>query len=93
MLKVNQYFQGKVKSIAFEGEAQPCTVGVIQPGEYEFSTTEKETMTVVSGMMNVTLPDSEFPKSFHAGSVFTIEAGKTFTVSVDADAAYLCSYG
>jgi len=32
MLKVNEYFDGKVKSIAFETATLPATVGVMVPG-------------------------------------------------------------
>ena len=32
MFKVNQYFDGKVASIAFAGEQLPATVGVMAPG-------------------------------------------------------------
>jgi len=41
MLSVNSYFNDKVKSIAFEGEALPSTVGVISAGEYVFDTSTK----------------------------------------------------
>ncbi|HBF94201.1 MAG TPA: hypothetical protein DDX13_11120, partial [Marinobacter adhaerens] len=35
MLKVNEYFDGKAKSISFQTSTLPATVGVISPGEYE----------------------------------------------------------
>ena len=35
MLDVNEYFDGKVKSIGFQTETLPATVGVMAPGEYE----------------------------------------------------------
>ena len=51
MLDVNEYFDGKVKSIGFQTETLRATVGVMAPGNYEFATTEKETVTVVSGAL------------------------------------------
>ena len=36
MLAVNEYFEGKVKSIGFQGEGKPASVGVMEPGDYEF---------------------------------------------------------
>ena len=48
-MDVNEYFDGKVKSIAFQTATLPATVGVMNIGEYEFSTSKKEVMTVVSG--------------------------------------------
>jgi len=41
MLDVNEYFDGKVKSIAFQTATLPATVGVMQAGEYEFNTEKK----------------------------------------------------
>ena len=35
MLKVNEYFDGKAKSIAFQSDDLPATIGVISPGEYD----------------------------------------------------------
>ena len=37
MLKVNEYFDGKAKSIAFQTSSLPATVGVISPGEYSLA--------------------------------------------------------
>ena len=51
MFDVNEYFEGKVKSIGFQTETLPATVGVMAPGEYEFGTSQRETMTVVSGVL------------------------------------------
>jgi uncharacterized protein YaiE (UPF0345 family) len=42
MFKVNDYFDGKVKSLAFESEEGPATIGVMAAGEYEFGTSTKE---------------------------------------------------
>ena len=38
MFKVNAYFDGKVKSLGFQGESSAATVGVMAAGEYEFGT-------------------------------------------------------
>lgn len=35
MFKVNEYFDGTVKSIAFGTAEGPATIGVMAPGEYE----------------------------------------------------------
>jgi purine/pyrimidine-nucleoside phosphorylase len=49
MFKVNEYFDGNVKSIAFSTPECPATLGVMAPGEYEFGTSTVEYVTVVSG--------------------------------------------
>ncbi len=93
MLSVNNYFDDKVTSIAFQTATKPATVGVMSIGEYEFGTSEFETMTVVSGALTVKLPDSNDWQTFNAGESFTIEANKKFNVKVEVETAYLCTYG
>ncbi|MGI9279192.1 MAG: pyrimidine/purine nucleoside phosphorylase [Endozoicomonas sp.] len=92
MLEINEYFEGQVKSIAFKGEQLPSSVGVMAPGEYEFGTSQKETMTVISGALTVKLPDSDIWKTFRASEHFIVEANKTFQLKVASDTAYLCTY-
>jgi hypothetical protein len=92
MFKVNEYFDGKVKSLAFQAAGGPATVGVMAAGDYEFGTSTLEIMTVVSGTLTVKLPGSDVWKDYKAGASFTVEAGKKFQLKVAADAAYLCLY-
>lgn len=93
MPSVNQYFDNKVTSIAFQTETKPATVGVMEIGEYEFGTSEFETMTVVSGALTVKLPDSDEFVTYDAGQSFTIDANQKFQVKVAVESAYLCTYG
>jgi uncharacterized protein YaiE (UPF0345 family) len=92
MLKVNEYFDGNVKSIGFETATLPATVGVMAPGEYEFGTSQKETVTVVSGALTVKLPDAADWQTFNEGGTFIVEAGRKFQLKVKIDTAYLCTY-
>ena len=92
MFKTNQYFDGSVVSIAFQTETLPATVGVMAPGEYEFGTSQYETITVVSGTLVVLLPEATEWQTFEAGQVFEIEANRTFNLKVMVDTAYLCTY-
>ena len=93
MPSVNSYFDNKVTSIAFQTATKPATVGVMEIGEYEFGTSEFETMTVVSGALTVKLPDNDDWQTFKACQTFTIEANQKFGVKVDVETAYLCTYG
>lgn len=93
MFKVNEYFDGNVTSMAFKTETLPATVGVMAPGDYEFGTSEHETMQVVSGALTVKLPGSDDWQTFEAGEKFEVEANQSFQVSVKIDTAYLCLYG
>ncbi|HRF87698.1 MAG: pyrimidine/purine nucleoside phosphorylase [Cellvibrionales bacterium] len=92
MFKVNEYFDGKVKSIAFQGEQLPATVGVMAPGDYEFGTSQNEVMTVVSGKLTVKLPGNDTWQTFAAGEAFQVAANSKFQLKVAADTAYLCTY-
>lgn len=93
MPSVNHYFDNRVTSIAFQTATKPATVGVMEIGEYEFGTSEFETMTVVSGALTVKLPDSDNWQTVNAGESFTIEANQKFQVKVEVESAYLCTYG
>jgi uncharacterized protein YaiE (UPF0345 family) len=92
MPKVNEYFDGKVKSLAFQTADGPATTGVMAPGEYEFGTSTVEIMTVISGKLSVKLPGSEKWKDYTAGKSFRVEANQKFQLKVAADTAYLCLY-
>jgi len=93
MLTVNEYFDGNVKSIGFQAETLPATVGVMAPGEYEFNTNEHECITVVSGALTVLLPNHSEWQIFSAGECFEVSANKAFHLLVSSDSAYLCTYG
>ncbi|MBV1878004.1 MAG: pyrimidine/purine nucleoside phosphorylase [Pseudomonadales bacterium] len=93
MLDVNEYFEGKVKSIAFQTADLPATVGVMAVGNYTFDTSQRETMTVVSGCLRVQLPGNENWQTFNAGDHFVVAAGAAFNLEVAIETAYLCTYG
>jgi uncharacterized protein YaiE (UPF0345 family) len=92
MLKVNEYFDGKVKSIALENAEGKSTVGVISAGEYQFGTDTIEYMTVVSGELDVMLPGSTTWKLYKKNETFVVEKGVKFKVKAQAPVAYLCIY-
>lgn len=93
MLNVNEYFEGKVKSISFDSaSAGPATIGVMVAGEYTFSTGKPEEMTVVSGALNVLLPGETAWQEFDAGSVFNVAGNSEFHLQVAEPTAYLCRY-
>lgn len=92
-MKVNEYFDGNVTSIAFENSEGRATAGVMAVGEYEFGTSEHERMKVVSGELLVKLPGTDTFESFPAGSEFNVEANQKFQLQVKHPTAYLCFYG
>ena len=92
MFKVNEYFDGTVKSIAFTSQEGSATLGVMAPGEYEFGTAKREIMHVVSGALTAKLPGSDSWETFESGSQFQVPADSKFQLKVAVDTAYLCEY-
>lgn len=92
MFKSNEYFDGKVKSIAFTSEHGPATVGVMAAGEYEFGTASPEKMVVISGRISAKLPGGEWA-DYGPGQSFNVPANVKFGVRIGADTSYLCIYG
>lgn len=92
MLKVNEYFDGKVKSIALQTATLAATVGVMMPGEYEFNTAKKEEMQVITGALNVCLNGKDW-HTYKTGDKFNVPANSKFQLKVAIDSAYLCIFG
>jgi len=92
MLKVNEYFDGNVKSIAFENNAGSATIGVMAPGDYEFGTSTIEYMTVVSGVLTVLLPGESEWKDYSEGETFVVDKDSNFKLKVKEPSAYRCIY-
>ncbi|MBE0635094.1 pyrimidine/purine nucleoside phosphorylase [Candidatus Bipolaricaulota bacterium] len=93
MLKVNEYFDGKVKSIGFEDDRGPATAGVMEAGKYTFSTSSKELMIVVTGALTIKRPEDAEWITFPAGESFHVPADVSFEVKVESSTAYICRYG
>ena len=91
-MKVNEYFDGNVKSIGFENDEGKITSGVMAPGEYEFGTTEHELVKVVSGVLKVKLPGENSYTPYATGAEFQVEANQKFQLVVEQASAYLCFY-
>lgn len=92
MFKTNEYFDGKVKSIAFETSEGRATIGVMAEGEYEFGTSTIELMTVTSGVMTVQLPGKTNWKDYKEFETFRVEKDVKFKVKVTEDTSYRCLY-
>ncbi len=92
MIEVNEYFEGKVKSFAVNSSEGKKTIGVMEPGEYEFDAETKETMTVISGEFSVYFTEYDEWEDFGAGSSFDVPAQSKLKVKVACDTAYLCEY-
>jgi len=92
MLKVNEYFDGKVKSIGMDCAEGNATVGVIVAGEYEFGTSTMEVMTVISGKLGVKQQGETEWKTYKKFESFVVPKDSKFKVKADEDTPYLCLY-
>ncbi len=92
--KANVYFDGKVTSRAvLFPDGTRKTLGIMMPGDYEFSTGAREVMEVLNGEMTVLLPGSSDWKTFKPGDAFEVPANSSFKLKITAVADYCCSYG
>ncbi|MBW7983444.1 pyrimidine/purine nucleoside phosphorylase [Enterobacillus tribolii] len=93
MLNVNEYFAGKVKSIGFDsGSIGRASVGVMEAGEYTFSTDKPEEMTVITGALRVLIPGAPDWQVFMPGETFFIPGHSEFNLQVAEATSYLCKY-
>ncbi len=92
MFNTNEYFDGKVKSIAFETSEGRATIGAMASGEYEFGTDTVEHMTVTSGEMTVQQPGETEWNTYKAFETFIVAKGVKFKVKVKGDTSYRCLY-
>jgi uncharacterized protein YaiE (UPF0345 family) len=92
MFETHEYFDGKVKSLAFETSEGRATIGIMSPGEYEFGTSTIEYMTVTSGILHIMLPGETNWKSYRPFETFIVQKDVKFKVKTDLDVSYLCIY-
>ena len=91
--KANVYFDGGVTSrtINFKnGEIK--TLGMMQPGEYQFNTDKKEIMEILLGELDVLLPDETEWRKFSAGDTFEVKANASFKINALSLTDYCCSF-
>ena len=91
--KANVYFNGGVvsRTVLFP-DGTKKTLGIMQPGEYEFSTGDKELMEILAGELEVMLPGASSWKKISGGQSFEVPANSKFTMKVRALSDYCCSF-
>ncbi len=80
--EANVYFDGQVtsRSVIFQ-DGSHKTLGIMLPGEYEFNTDDKELMEIMSGKLEVLLPNSEW-ETIHGGESFEVSAKSKFQLKI-----------
>lgn len=91
--KANIYFNGGVAShTVLFADGSKKTLGVMQPGQYEFSTGKAEIMEILSGELELLLPDSPVWKPVKGGESFDVPADSSFSMRVKEVSDYCCSF-
>jgi uncharacterized protein YaiE (UPF0345 family) len=91
--EANIYFDGKVTSRAIvleDGTKQ--TLGIMLPGEYTFDTKEAEIMEMMSGELEIKLPNETKFRKLNTPESFTVPANSAFDLKIKTVTDYCCSY-
>jgi purine/pyrimidine-nucleoside phosphorylase len=89
----NVYFDGKVASrTVLFADGSKKTLGLMQPGDYEFGTSQAEVMEILAGELDVLLPGNTQWQHFSGGTSFDVPANASFKLKVSTLTDYCCSY-
>lgn len=92
--KANLYFDGKVSSrTVLFSDGSKKTLGIIMQGTYEFGTTDKEIMEILSGSGRYLISGSQEWIRFQEGDRFEVPANSSFQIETVEITDYCCSYG
>jgi purine/pyrimidine-nucleoside phosphorylase len=90
--QANVYFNGNVVSRTLRfSDGSMKTLGFMLPGKYTFNTADPELMEILSGEMEVLLPDTGW-QAVTAGEAFHVPGNVEFTVNVTSACDYCCSF-
>ena len=90
--EANIYYDGKVTSRSVEfSDGEIKSLGIMLPGEYTFSTNEAEIMEMMSGELEIKLPNEEF-KTLKTPESFNVAANSSFDLKIKTVTDYCCSY-
>jgi uncharacterized protein YaiE (UPF0345 family) len=90
--EANVYFNGAVTSrTVLFADGSKKTLGIMQPGEYEFSTGKAELMEILAGDLEVTIAGSAW-RLVKGGEAFEVPADSKFVMKVKTLSDYCCSF-
>jgi len=91
--KANIYFGGNVAShTVLFADGSKKTLGVMQPGEYEFSTGAAEVMEILSGELEWQMKGESTWRRVVGGESFDVPANSAFIMKVPVVSDYCCSF-
>ncbi|MDO8453587.1 MAG: pyrimidine/purine nucleoside phosphorylase [Sulfurimonas sp.] len=90
--KANIYYDGKVTSRTVEfDDGSVKTLGIMLPGDYTFGTNEAEIMEIMSGDLDIKLPNEEW-RTLSTPETFEVPANASFDLKIRSVTDYCCSY-
>ncbi len=90
--KANIYYDGKVTSRTLEfADGSIKSLGIMLEGDYTFATNDKEIMEILSGELDVKLPNEEW-KTLTTPTTFEVAANASFDLKIKSVTDYCCSY-
>ena len=90
--EANIYYDGKVTSRTVEfDDGSIKSLGIMLPGDYTFGTKEAEIMEMLSGELEVRLPNEEW-KTLNTPETFNVPANVSFDLKIKTVTDYCCSY-
>jgi purine/pyrimidine-nucleoside phosphorylase len=91
--RANVYFDGGVTSrtVLFP-DGSKKTLGIMQPGEYEFGTDAAEVMEILAGDLEVLLPGVTQWRRVQGGETFDVPGKSRFALKVTKMTDYCCSF-
>ncbi|CAE7233437.1 ppnP [Symbiodinium sp. CCMP2456] len=93
VVPANVYFDGKVTSRTIKfADGTTKTLGLMQPGEYEFGTAKPELMEITAGKLGVQLAGEMEWKEYNGGESFNVPGNSKFQVRASEVTDYVCSY-
>jgi uncharacterized protein YaiE (UPF0345 family) len=91
--EANVFFDGGVTSrTVMLADGSKKTLGIMQPGEYEFVTGAPEIMEILSGELTVQLPGESAWRAIKGGESFEVPAKSRFGLRVTTLTDYCCSF-
>ncbi len=90
--EANIYYDGKVTSRTVEFEDGSIkSLGIMLPGKYTFGTKEAEIMEMLSGELEIKLPNEDW-KTLSTPETFEVDANSSFDLKIKTVTDYCCSY-
>ena len=93
VVPANVYFGGAVTSRTVRfADGSEKTLGLMQPGEYEFATEKPELMEITAGKVSVQIDGDPAWNSYVAGDSFNVPGASRFKITAVEVTDYVCSF-